>query len=188
MINKSIEAIGKSHLSYQCLGYTIYGRYALTRSVPFLSTKQSLLQVNRYCLRWPQSPAEELFASSGTVYNSELQKMQGLRHKRRVDCNMARRRSAAFVCSDCYRAFVSKPRLCKFALANDLWLGPVDPPLVEGELDTQDVSFIGSCRTVVEQLCAALDTLARVVMIPHGDHPQDRGGKIMWKKPNTLEY
>ena len=41
----------------------------------------------------------------------------------------------ASVCRDCYYAFSPKqPKLCKFSLANDLWLGRPDPLLSQANM------------------------------------------------------
>ena len=94
-----------------------------------------LLSVERYQKRWPLIPEEELLASSVSVYNSSRQKVAVLLHKRRVDAAMIRGDCPAHVCRDCYYAFVSKqPKLCKFALANDLWLGRPDPLLWQANM------------------------------------------------------
>ena len=53
-----------------------------------------------------------------------------LLHRRRVTAAAARGDEAVGVCKDCHQAFSGKkPRLCKFSLANDLWLGRIDPLL-----------------------------------------------------------
>ena len=42
------------------------------------------------------------------------------------------------VCADCYEAFAPrKPRLCKYALATDMWLGRWDPLFREANLSHQ---------------------------------------------------
>ena len=47
-----------------------------------------------------------------------------LLRKRRVNDDQRHGEAPAFVCEDCYDAFSpKKPRMCRFALANHLWLG-----------------------------------------------------------------
>ena len=46
-----------------------------------------------------------------------------LLHKRRVNETQARGEQSVFVCADCFDAFSPlRPQLCKYCLANDLWL------------------------------------------------------------------
>ena len=93
------------------------------------------LSVERYKERWPLIPEAELLASSVSVVDSFGQKVSVLLHKRRVDADMICGNSAASVCRDCYYAFAPKqPKLCKFALANDLWLGRPDPLLWQANM------------------------------------------------------
>ena len=71
----------------------------------------AMLSVERYHERWPLIPLEEL-------------------HKRRLGPDIISGQSPAAVCSQCADAFSpSRPRVCKYALANDLWLGRPDPLL-----------------------------------------------------------
>ena len=93
------------------------------------------LSVERYKQRWPLIPESELLASSVSVSDSLGQKVQVLLHKRRVDGDMACGNCPASVCRDCYYAFSPKqPKLCKFSLANDLWLGRPDPLLSQANM------------------------------------------------------
>ena len=93
------------------------------------------LSVERYTQQWPLIPEAELLASSVSVYGSFGQKVQVLLHKRRVDGDMTCGNSPASVCRDCYYAFSPKqPKLCKFSLANDLWLGRPDPLLWQANM------------------------------------------------------
>jgi len=58
-----------------------------------------------------------------------------LLHKRRVPDAAIRGDATVRVCRDCYGCFSGKkPTLCKFALANDLWLGRIDPLLWQANL------------------------------------------------------
>ena len=94
-----------------------------------------LLSVDRYQQRWPMIPAEELLASSVTVVGSDRQRVQVLLHKRRVTDDMACGKCPTLVCQDCWRAFSpKKPQLCRFALANDMWLGRIDPLLWQANM------------------------------------------------------
>lgn len=58
-----------------------------------------------------------------------------LLHRRRVTAAAARGDEPVGVCKDCPQAFSGKkPRLCKFSLANDLWLGRIDPLLWDANM------------------------------------------------------
>ena len=109
------------------------------------------LSVERYKERWPLIPEAELLASSVSVVDSFGQKVSVLLHKRRVDADMICGNSAASVCRDCYHAFAPKqPKLCKFALANDLWLGRPDPLL--GQANMTHEMCLALARTVATKV------------------------------------
>lgn len=58
-----------------------------------------------------------------------------LLHKKRVPTAAIRGESPVRICHDCHRSFSGKkPTLCKYALANDLWLGRIDPLLWKANL------------------------------------------------------
>ena len=82
-----------------------------------------LLSLDRYMQRWPLIPKGELLASSVDVSSAESP-LPVLLHKRRITTEMLSGDMPALVCVDCLDAFSTKsPWLCKYALANDLWLG-----------------------------------------------------------------
>ena len=86
-----------------------------------------MLSTAAYSERWPLIPWTELEASSVHVPCSGAWHTV-LLHKRRVTEAMVRGDEPACVCRDCAMAFSgSQPKLCKYALANDLWLGRFDP-------------------------------------------------------------
>ncbi|CAE7197789.1 tkt [Symbiodinium sp. CCMP2592] len=92
-------------------------------------TVWEMLSLKRYHERWPLIPTKELEASSVDVGTARCPVLV-LLHKRRVTSDMARGNAPASVCEDCMEAFSGrKPWLCKYALANDLWLGRPDPLL-----------------------------------------------------------
>ena len=63
---------------------------------------------------------------------------QVLLHKRRVTEAQAAGEAVVHVCSDCRQAFESgSPWLCKYALANDLWLGRWEPLFRNANLSHQ---------------------------------------------------
>ena len=128
-----------------------------------------LLSVERYQKRWPLIPEEELLASSVSVYNSSRQKVAVLLHKRRVDADMICGKCPAHVCRDCYDAFVSKqPKLCKFALGNDLWLGRPDPLLWQANM--------------THEMCLALarTVATKVVLRAGGAQPAGASNGTQW--------
>ena len=85
-----------------------------------------LLSLERYQRRWPLIPYAELKASCVRL---EVEGKKGtetkmvLLHKRRVSVEQAQGLAPIHCCDDCYEAFSpNAPWLCKFSLANDLWL------------------------------------------------------------------
>ena len=95
----------------------------------------TLLSVDRYHQRWPKIPLTELQASGVQVRTADGSVQLVLLHKRRVSAAAARGEEPVYVCIDCHQAFVpKKARLCKFALAHDLWLGRIDPLLWEANM------------------------------------------------------
>ena len=104
----------------------------------------TLLSVDRYHQRWPKIPLTELQASGVQVRTADGSVQLVLLHKRRVSAAAARGEEPVYVCIDCHQAFVpKKARLCKFALAHDLWLGRIDPLLWGGQHDAREV--LGTC-------------------------------------------
>ncbi|CAK0876828.1 unnamed protein product [Prorocentrum cordatum] len=93
-----------------------------------------LLDVEDYHKRWPKIPLEELessaviVAASGTTQENGKTEYRVLLHKRRVSQEQAAWRASVYVCSECKWAFGGpRPFLCKYALANDMWLGRWGP-------------------------------------------------------------
>ncbi|CAJ1374089.1 unnamed protein product [Effrenium voratum] len=90
--------------------------------------------LRRSALDWEASAQSctrerELQASSVNMGTSR-DPVQVLLHQRRVTEDMAHGKAPAAACEDCVEAFSGKrPWLCKYALANDLWLGRPDPLL-----------------------------------------------------------
>ncbi|CAJ1413970.1 unnamed protein product [Effrenium voratum] len=94
----------------------------------------AMLSVERYHERWPLIPLEELEASAVQMSPSTEAKLV-LLHKRRLGPAIISGQSPAAVCSECADAFSpSRPRMCKYALANDLWLGRPDPLLRDANM------------------------------------------------------
>ena len=95
----------------------------------------TLLSVDRYHQRWPKIPLTELQASGVQVCCPDGSSQLVLLHKRQVSAAAARGQEPVHVCSECHQAFApKKPRLCKFALANDLGLGRIDPLLWDANM------------------------------------------------------
>ena len=115
-----------------------------------------LLSVDRYHQRWPLIPLKELEASAVDVGTSRKRKLV-LLHKRRVGAAAVRGEVPVLICSDCQQSFTGKkPTMAKYALANDLWLGRVDPLLWEAN--------------VTHEMCLALArTVATKVVLRAGD-------------------
>ncbi|CAE7026696.1 unnamed protein product [Symbiodinium sp. CCMP2592] len=109
-----------------------------------------MVSVKRYHERWPLIPIKELEASSVDV-GTFGDPVPVLLHKRRVTAEMTRGDVPAAVCEDCVEAFSGKkPWLCKYALANDLWLGRPDPLLWKANM-THDMC-LALARTVATKV------------------------------------
>ena len=93
-----------------------------------------MLSVERYAERWPRiATTGELEASAVTIGGHRV-----LLHKRRVTEAQATGSDPAYVCDDCREAFgADVPWMCKYALANDLWLGRWDPLFRDANLAHQ---------------------------------------------------
>ena len=115
-----------------------------------------LLSVDRYHQRWPLIPLKQLEASAVDVGTSRKRKLV-LMHKRRVCPAAVRGEVPVLICSDCQQSFTGKkPTMAKYALANDLWLGRIDPLLWEAN--------------VTHEMCLALArTVATKVVLRAGD-------------------
>ena len=88
--------------------------------------------------RWPLIPRAELEASSVEVQDETGVAHKLLLHRRRVSNAQAKGTRAVLVCSECKESFGHrKPWLCKYALANDLWLGKWVPLLRNANLTHQ---------------------------------------------------
>ena len=88
--------------------------------------------------RWPLIPRAELEASSVEVQDATVGACKLLLHRRRVSDAQAKGTRAVLVCGECKESFGHrKPWLCKYALANDLWLGKWVPLLRNANLTHQ---------------------------------------------------
>ena len=107
-----------------------------------------MLEVKRYAERWPLIAATgEMEASSVTVqaveHNSNKRpkricEYRVLLHKRRVNETQSSGGAEVHVCPECEEACEGhNPWLCKYALANDLWLGRWDPLFRNANLSHQ---------------------------------------------------
>ena len=98
-----------------------------------------LLDWSAYHQHWPDIPVADLKASAVNlrIGDSDVFKLV-LLHKRRVSDAQARGEEEAFVCEECHSAFrPSHPSLCKYCLANHLWLGRWDPLFRKANLSHQ---------------------------------------------------
>ena len=69
-------------------------------------------------------------------------------HKRRVSLAATHGEATVDACDDCYEAFRSKtPWLCKYCLANDMWLGRWDPLFRGANLSHQMLLALGRVVT-----------------------------------------
>ena len=117
-----------------------------------------LLSVKRYAERWPLiAPTSEWEASAVKVLTKNPKKKGPpheqlvLLHKRRVTEAQAAGEEAAHICKDCKDAFQRcNPQLCKYALANDLWLGRWDPLFRDANLSHQ--MLLALARIVITKI------------------------------------
>ena len=98
-----------------------------------------LLHWETYHEHWPDIPVEELKGSAVSLgVGAPDDEPLLLLHKRRVNERQRRGEDPAFVCEDCHDAFsLQKPRMCRFALANHLWLGRWQPLFRDANLSHQ---------------------------------------------------
>ena len=84
-----------------------------------------MLHWSRYHDHWPDIPTAELKGSAVWLrIGATDEESLVLLHKRRVNEQQRLGEAPAFVCEDCYDAFsLKQPHMCRFALANHLWLG-----------------------------------------------------------------
>ena len=82
---------------------------------------------------------EELKASAVSLHSASGDVTEPLLlHKRRVSSDQERGLAPVLCCTDCHAAFRSdSPVLCKYSLANDLWLGRWDPLFSSANLSHQ---------------------------------------------------
>ena len=98
-----------------------------------------MLSWEEYHGQWPDIPASELRASSVHLRIGETdERKEVLLHKRRVSDAQASGDEAVLTCDDCFAAFShAKPFMCKYALANHMWLGRWDPLFRDANLSHQ---------------------------------------------------
>ena len=136
----------------------------------------AILSVTRYEKRWPLIAATgELQASAVKVSVPELKNSSNLchyhvlLHKRRVSIQQARGDSAVHICAECKEAFESShPWLCKYALANDLWIGRWDPLFRDANLAHQML------------LALARIVTTKIVLRPDGSKSSDTSTNNNW--------
>ena len=123
-----------------------------------------LLSWEAYAERWPDIPPEELRCSAVPLrLGSSEHRRQVLLHKRRVSDRQADGAEAAYVCQECYEAFSSsKPELCKYALANDLWLGRWHPVLRRAHENLSHQMLLALARIVTTKIALRPETSTRL--------------------------
>ena len=126
-----------------------------------------MLAWERYHAAWPDIPPEELKASAVSLpVGCATDERLLLMHKRRVDDEQRRGVKEAVVCHDCYDAFSpKKPTMCRFALANHMWLGRWDPLFRGANLSHQML------------LALARIVTTKVVLRPEGNARSTSGDK-----------
>ena len=131
----------------------------------------NLLSVERYANRWPLIPYAELDASAvNLVIDDEGgATKRALLHKRRIETKHLTGTAPSNVCADCFDAFsADNPWLCKYCLANDMWLGRWAP--------------IFRNANVTHQMLMALARIVttKIVLRPEGRASQAAGAENRW--------
>ena len=129
-----------------------------------------MLDWKLYHEHWPDIPEAELKASAVNlrVGSSENYRLV-LLHKRRVSQAQASGEQEAFVCGDCYSAFQpTRPQLCRYSLANHLWLGRWDPLFRRANISHQML------------LALARIVTTKVVLRPEGRKTSQSGQQPSW--------
>ena len=122
----------------------------------------ALLDVDRYCTRWPQIPKEELHASS--VQHPEMPSWRWLLHSRRVPFQEATGtcpemphgkppcagigdvQGLVWACKECIRDLcIMKPKMPLAALANDNWIGREKLHVREASAATKMLASLARC-------------------------------------------
>ena len=113
-----------------------------------------LLDWRTYGERWPDIPEEELRCSAVSLrIGTGSKTREVLLHRRRVDHRQALGADPVLVCADCHAAFSPwKPTLCKYALANDLWLGRWHPVLRRANENLSHQMLLALARIVTTKV------------------------------------
>ena len=131
-----------------------------------------LLHWKAYHKDWPDIPEEELKASAVNLRIGDSEPRQHqlvLLHKRRVSQPQAEGDEKVLVCSDCHDAFKPEsPKLCRFALANHMWIGRWDPLFRDANIAHQML------------LALARIVTTKVVLRPEGRTTTRSGQEPSW--------
>ena len=130
-----------------------------------------LLSWEEYSKHWPLIPQEELRSSAVNLRVGDMARHAlVLLHKRRVTFAQAEGLEPAFVCQECYNALSPRsPWLCKYALANHMWLGRRDP------------LFRGANLAHEMLLALARVVTTKVVLRPDGKEALRSGDAPKWE-------
>ena len=125
-----------------------------------------MLDWSRYHQVWEDIPEAELKGSAVSLrIGCSDEERLVLLHKRRVNDQQRWGDAPVFVCEDCHAAFsLKKPRMCRFALANHMWLGRWMPLFRNANLSHQ--MLLALARIVTTKL----------VLRPEGNAKQTTGG------------
>jgi hypothetical protein len=144
--------------------YEVYlaGEYCFMQSPKKVA---EMLRWERYHEHWPDIPVEELRGSAVSLgAGAPGDEPLLLLHKRRVNDQQRRGDAPVFVCEDCHDAFsLKQPRMCRFALANHMWLGRWLPLFRDANLSHQ--MLLALARVVT----------TKVVLRPEGNTRQRTG-------------
>ena len=128
-----------------------------------------MLSVSRYAERWPLIAATGELQASAVQISCAGSRYDVLLHQRRVSTHQARGDRAVHICSDCKDAFGgSNPWLCKYSLANDLWIGRWDPLFRDANLAHQML------------LALARIVTTKIVLRPDGSKSSDASANNNW--------
>ena len=113
-----------------------------------------LLDWHAYAERWPDIPKEELRGSTVALrMGGDDRRREVLMHTRRVTARQAEGDDPAHVCPERHAAFSpAQPTLCKYALANDLWLGRWHPVLRRANENLSHQMLLALARIVTTKV------------------------------------
>ena len=130
-----------------------------------------LLSAEWYKSQWPLIPAAEIDSSAVDLPHLDANECptstKVLMHKRRVPAAALVGAATVKACSDCYNAYSpARPKLCKYAFTNFLWLGRHLPMYRDARLGHQLLLALGRVvSTKVYLSSKGIDTLSSLKVV-----------------------